>query len=198
MAKILSLFLIVVSRTVDLASTANLRLTTQQASCGIFLKLHIFEKSIRRVVKPIHSVIGKAFPVLGWTRMFHSSRISSKPYCVRFSSDTATTSLLCPLTHSRLTCAHFTYRKPYAAEFPEILFGVATALSFCRDGNLGQCAAHYLMGSAFIAYAAILVIMLNVGGRWLEKVGCSQEMLDSSVIMVWVGLPVQAFRVENS
>jgi hypothetical protein len=45
------------------------------------------------------------------------------------------------------------------------------------------------MGSAFIGYAAILVIMLNVGGKWLERTGCSQEMLDSSVITVWVGSP---------
>ena len=68
-----------------------------------------------------------------------------------------------------------------------MLFGVATALGYCRDGNLGQCAAHYIMGSAFIGYATILVIMLHLGGRWLERMGCSQEMLDSSVIMVWVG-----------
>ena len=67
-----------------------------------------------------------------------------------------------------------------------MIFGVATALGYCRDGNLGQCAAHYIMGSAFIGYAAILVIMLNLGGKWLERMGCSQEMLDSSVIMVWV------------
>ena len=67
-----------------------------------------------------------------------------------------------------------------------MIFGVATALGFCRGGNLGQCAAHYIMGSAFIGYAAILVIMLNLGGKWLQRTGYSQEMLDSSVIMVWV------------
>ncbi|KAL1411021.1 hypothetical protein Q8F55_001966 [Vanrija albida] len=67
----------------------------------------------------------------------------------------------------------------------QMLFGVATALNFCRGGNLGQCAAHYIMGSAFIAYAAILVIMLNVGGAWLKRTGFSQEMLDSTVITVW-------------
>ncbi|OCF45410.1 membrane protein [Kwoniella heveanensis CBS 569] len=67
----------------------------------------------------------------------------------------------------------------------QMLFGVATALGFCRDGNLGQCAAHYIMGSAFIGYAAIMVIMLQVGHKWLERTGRSQEMLDSSVIMVW-------------
>ncbi|RSH93923.1 hypothetical protein EHS25_006575 [Saitozyma podzolica] len=105
-----------------------------QTAIGIFLKLHIFEKTIRRWVVPVHGVIGKMFPVIGWTQM---------------------------------------------------IFGVATALNFCRDGNLGQCAAHYIMGSAFIGYAAILVIMLNVGGKWLERTGCSQEMLDSSVITVW-------------
>jgi len=32
-----------------------------------------------------------------------------------------------------------------------------------------------------------LVIMLNLGGKWLERMGRSQELLDSSVIMVWVG-----------
>jgi hypothetical protein len=69
---------------------------------------------------------------------------------------------------------------------PEMLMGVATALSFCRGGELGQCLAHYIMGSAFIAYAAILVIMLNFGGNWLERRGCSQELLDSCVIMIWV------------
>lgn len=67
-----------------------------------------------------------------------------------------------------------------------MLFGVATALGFCRGGSLGQCAAHYIMGSAFIGYGAILVIMLNLGGEWLERRGCSQEMLDSSVITAWV------------
>ena len=70
-----------------------------------------------------------------------------------------------------------------------MIFGIATALNFCRGGNLGQCAAHYIMGSAFIGYAAILVIMLNLGGEWLKRTGCSQEMLDSSVIMVWVSGP---------
>jgi hypothetical protein len=69
-----------------------------------------------------------------------------------------------------------------------MLFGVATALGFCRGGNLGQCAAHWLMGSAFQAYGAILVIMLNLGGGWLARTGMSQEMLDSSVIMVWVSV----------
>jgi hypothetical protein len=44
------------------------------------------------------------------------------------------------------------------------------------------------MGSGFIAYAVILVIMLNVGGDWLARRGCSQELLDSSVITIWVRL----------
>ncbi|WVW82859.1 hypothetical protein I302_104871 [Kwoniella bestiolae CBS 10118] len=105
-----------------------------QVGLGIFLKLHILEKSIRPWVVPFHSFIGKTFPVLGWTQM---------------------------------------------------LFGVVTALGYCRGGHLGQCAAHYIMGSAFIGYAAIMVIMLHVGHQWLERTGRSQEMLDSSVIMVW-------------
>ncbi|OCF55863.1 membrane protein [Kwoniella mangroviensis CBS 10435] len=105
-----------------------------QVGLGIFLKLHILEKTIRPWIVPFHSFIGKVFPILGWTQM---------------------------------------------------LFGVVTALGYCRGGHLGQCAAHYIMGSAFIGYAAIMVIMLQVGHKWLERTGRSQEMLDSSVIMVW-------------
>lgn len=74
----------------------------------------------------------------------------------------------------------------FAERLAEMLFGIATALGLCRDGELGQCAAHYIMGSAFIGYAAILVIMLNLGGKWLDRKGVSQEMLDSWVIMLWV------------
>lgn len=76
---------------------------------------------------------------------------------------------------------------PIDRSHTEILFGVVTALGFCRGGEINQCLAHYIMGSAFIAYAVILVIMLNLGGAWLKRTGCSQEMLDSSVILVWVG-----------
>lgn len=79
----------------------------------------------------------------------------------------------------------------------EMLMGVATALNFCRDGNLGQCLAHYIMGSAFIAYAVLLVIMLNFGGKWLERRGCSQELLDSGVIMIWVSLPCVSIRRQH-
>lgn len=106
-----------------------------QGGCGIFLKLHILEKTVRPWVVPVHGVIGKAFPVIGWTQM---------------------------------------------------IFGAATALGFCRDGNLGQCAAHYIMGSAFIGYAAVMVIMVSLGGEWLRRTGQSQEMLDSAVILIWV------------
>jgi hypothetical protein len=41
------------------------------------------------------------------------------------------------------------------------------------------------MGSGFIIYAAILLIMLRLGAGWLARRKCSQELLDSSVIMVW-------------
>ncbi|KAJ9116654.1 hypothetical protein QFC20_000587 [Naganishia adeliensis] len=41
------------------------------------------------------------------------------------------------------------------------------------------------MGSAFIAYACILVIMLQLGSNWLKRRGQSQEFFDSSVICAW-------------
>jgi hypothetical protein len=46
---------------------------------GIFLKLHIMEKTVRRYIVPIHSVLGKAFPLVGWTRM--SLSLCFNPKC---------------------------------------------------------------------------------------------------------------------
>jgi len=41
------------------------------------------------------------------------------------------------------------------------------------------------MGSAFIAYGIILVILLLVGQAWLRRTGRSQEFFDSLVIAAW-------------
>ena len=126
------------------------------------------EKSVRRWIAPVHGILGKIFPVLGWVResWLHASFLGCPP--------------LCPLATLTAGLAD--------ARHVEMIFGVATALNFCRGGELGQCAAHYIMGSAFIGYAVILVIMLQLGHGWLARRGCSQEMLDSSVITAWVSV----------
>ncbi|EAS30495.3 uncharacterized protein CIMG_05974 [Coccidioides immitis RS] len=67
----------------------------------------------------------------------------------------------------------------------QMLFGGITALGFCHDDHLGQCLAHFIMGSAFIAYAIILTILLLVGQVWLRRTGRSQEFFDSLVITLW-------------
>ncbi|ROT34509.1 YTP1 protein [Sodiomyces alkalinus F11] len=108
-----------------------------QVVFGGYLKLHL-EKGIhgriRRVVRPLHGVLGKAMPVLSWT---------------------------------------------------QIVFGVITALGFCQGDHLGQCAAHFIMGSAFIAYGILLTLVLLVGQLWLRRTGRSQEFFDSAVIAAW-------------
>src|SRR5450432_4162621 len=38
----------------------------------------------------------------------------------------------------------------------QMLFGGITALGFCHADHLGQCLAHFIMGSAFIGYGIIL------------------------------------------
>lgn len=108
-----------------------------QAVCGIYLKLHLkwaLERRVRPVVLTVHGVLGRAFPVIGWTQM---------------------------------------------------VFGAATLQYWCNGGHLGQCLAHYIMGSAFVAYSIILLIMLKVAVAWLERTGCSQEFIDSWVILLW-------------
>ncbi|KAF8075183.1 hypothetical protein FPV67DRAFT_1575567 [Lyophyllum atratum] len=105
-----------------------------QLLLGIYLKLHIHEKSIRPWAVIAHGIVGKAYPVLGWTQM---------------------------------------------------LFGALTYRGYCRGGALGQCLAHYIMGSGFIAYATIMAIILLVGEAWVRRSGRSPEWWDSWVIMLW-------------
>ena len=66
-----------------------------------------------------------------------------------------------------------------------MLFGGIVALGFCHADHLGQCLAHFIMGSAFIAYGILLTILLLVGQMWLKRTNRSQEFFDSSVILAW-------------
>ncbi|KAI0531964.1 hypothetical protein GGR58DRAFT_518098 [Xylaria digitata] len=67
----------------------------------------------------------------------------------------------------------------------QMLFGGITALGFCQGDHVGQCLAHFIMGSAFIAYGILLTILLLVGQLWLKRTGRSQEFFDSAVITAW-------------
>lgn len=71
------------------------------------------------------------------------------------------------------------------AAWVQMLFGGITALGFCQGDHLGQCAAHFIMGSAFIGYGIILMLLLLVGQYWLARRGKSQEFFDSLIIAVW-------------
>ncbi|RHZ71690.1 hypothetical protein CDV55_107870 [Aspergillus turcosus] len=67
----------------------------------------------------------------------------------------------------------------------QMVFGGIAANGFCQDDHLGQCLAHFIMGSAFIAYGIMLTILLLVGQFWLRRTGRSQEFFDSLVIAAW-------------
>ncbi|KAH1655352.1 hypothetical protein KXX16_007720 [Aspergillus fumigatus] len=67
----------------------------------------------------------------------------------------------------------------------QMLFGGIAANGFCQGDHLGQCLAHFIMGSAFIAYGIMLTILLLVGQYWLRRTGRSQEFFDSLVIAAW-------------
>jgi hypothetical protein len=67
----------------------------------------------------------------------------------------------------------------------QFVFGGLTALGFCRADHTGQCLAHFIMGSAFIAYGILLIILLLVGQAWLKRTERSQEFFDSLVIAAW-------------
>ncbi|KAJ5888948.1 Protein YTP1 [Penicillium taxi] len=67
----------------------------------------------------------------------------------------------------------------------QMLFGGITALGFCQGEHTGQCAAHFIMGSAFVAYGITLLVLLLAGQYWLRRTGRSQEFFDSAVIAAW-------------
>ncbi|EGX89580.1 integral membrane protein (Ytp1), putative [Cordyceps militaris CM01] len=112
-------------------------LLVAQVVLGLYLKGH-WERGIngriRLLIRPFHSVIGKAMPLLAWVQM---------------------------------------------------VFGGITTLGFCQGDHLGQCAAHFIMGGAFIAYGIVLTIILLAGQLWMRRTGRSQEFFDSSVIAAW-------------
>ena len=124
-----------------------------QLVLGIYLKLHIHEKSIRPYFVVAHGVIGKTYPILAWTQMLFGI-IAFRGYCHRGALGQAP---------ARRCLRH--------------------ALTLL---NSGQCLAHYIMGSGFVAYAIILTITLLVGEQWMRRSGKSPELFDSSVITIWV------------
>ncbi|KAJ6547860.1 hypothetical protein B0H10DRAFT_2130623 [Mycena sp. CBHHK59/15] len=119
-----------------------------QLVLGIYLKLHIHEQSVRPWVVRLHGVVGKAYPILGWTQM---------------------------------------------------LFGAITFRGYCRGDDLGQCLAHYIMGSGFIAYGVIMTIMLLVGEAWVRRRGRSPEWWDSILgVLWWAGGLLGIFLARNN
>ncbi|KAF7185366.1 Protein YTP1 [Pseudocercospora fuligena] len=67
----------------------------------------------------------------------------------------------------------------------QFLFGGIASQGFCQGDHLGQCLAHFIMGSAFIAYGIVLTIMLLNGQAFLARTGRSQEFYDSLIIALW-------------
>ncbi|KIM68221.1 hypothetical protein SCLCIDRAFT_106492 [Scleroderma citrinum Foug A] len=65
------------------------------------------------------------------------------------------------------------------------LFGVIVIRDLCGPNGAGQCAAHYIMGSAFIGYGIIFSLLFTLGENWMRRSGKSPEWWDSWVIMIW-------------
>lgn len=67
----------------------------------------------------------------------------------------------------------------------QMLLGAIAGLGFCNGDHLGQCLAHEIMGSSFIAYGIVMLILLHFGRDFLRRINKSQEFLDSAVIGAW-------------
>jgi hypothetical protein len=53
-----------------------------QLVIGIYLKLHVHEKSIRPYVVLAHGIIGKSYPIFGWTQILFGG-IILRGYCLK-------------------------------------------------------------------------------------------------------------------
>lgn len=71
------------------------------------------------------------------------------------------------------------------AAWVQIVFGGIASQGYCRGDHVGQCAAHFIMGSAFVGYGIVLTIVLLNGQQLLKRSGRSQEFWDSLVISAW-------------
>ncbi|KAJ2600130.1 hypothetical protein GGF39_001926 [Coemansia sp. RSA 1721] len=71
------------------------------------------------------------------------------------------------------------------ATYVQMLLGVVAWLGYCYDGYLGQCLAHLIMGSSFLAYGVWLLLLVRLASPWLSSFGRSPELYDSAMIMVW-------------
>lgn len=76
--------------------------------------------------------------------------------------------------------------------FIRVMLAVVALFGFCYGGHTGQCLAHGIMGTAFIAYSFILVLVLLI--PWIRKHQLadsdsskyfSQEFWDLTVICLW-------------
>jgi hypothetical protein len=87
-----------------------------------------------------------------------------------------------PLRALLRPCHSFLGKIMPIVAWTQMVFGGITALGICQGDYLGQCAAHFIMGSAFVGYGILLTIVLLVGQLWLRRRGRSQEFYDSAVI----------------
>lgn len=71
------------------------------------------------------------------------------------------------------------------AAWVQMLFGGIASQGFCQGDHLGQCLAHFIMGSAFVAYGIVLTLLLLNGQAFLARTGRSQEFWDSLIIALW-------------
>ena len=51
-----------------------------QLALGVYLKLHIHERTLRPFAVRAHGLVGRAYPVLGWTQMLFGA-IAFRGYC---------------------------------------------------------------------------------------------------------------------
>lgn len=51
-----------------------------QLALGIYLKLHVHERSIRPYAVVLHGIVGKTYPIIGWTQMLFGA-IAYMGYC---------------------------------------------------------------------------------------------------------------------
>lgn len=125
-----------------------------QAVCGIYLKLHLTwakERVVRPVVLGIHGVLGRAFPVVGWTQIVFGI---------------ATLQGWCQRGHLSQCLAHYIMGSAFAAYSVILLIMMKCAVEWLRRRGVAQ---EYLDSWVILLWGIVNSFTEHQGGPWTHK-----------------------------
>ena len=186
-----------------LDTTLWIHIFVQSAAFGIILPIGMVLGIVRSRWHVVVQILGSCMAVLGWILgHMHGGRQFAPNVHASFAPTLMVMLILQVVVGGYLRLHRSSrfddrIRKPITfihgvigktmpiVSWVQMIFGGIVALGFCRADHTGQCLAHFIMGSAFIGYGIVMMILLLVGQAWLRRTRRSQEFFDSLIITLW-------------